>query len=110
MENVIKLNTPAMTNSAIKIPRQFRLSGEMATSSCKAQTKTRRYNNKQLNINKNNSQFISTINLLSHEVLCFLIGFSFLSLPSWGYKNLMGAIKSSSLCLYLFRFMNNAIP
>ena len=33
MENIIKLNTAAMTSNAIKMPRQLRLSGEMATNS-----------------------------------------------------------------------------
>lgn len=33
MENIIKLKTAAMTNNAMKMPRQLRLSGEIATNS-----------------------------------------------------------------------------
>lgn len=40
MENIIRLKTAAITRSAIKIPRQFRRSGDMATSSCKDKKKS----------------------------------------------------------------------
>lgn len=58
MENIIKLKTAAITSNAIKIPRQLRLSGEMATSSCSNTMKQRKETKTNINKNNNSCLFI----------------------------------------------------
>lgn len=49
MENTINPKTPAITSSAINMPRQLRCDGDTATSSCKINEKTKMISIKNCN-------------------------------------------------------------